>query len=206
MSDNIWNPVTPVAAALVAIADAAQITHTPTLPMVATDVQAAIDELLALKAAIAGQVFTGAISAPNLSGTNTGDVAVASSADVRAGVNNVKTISALALLAALGISASYTSANQVITSAGQLVLAHGLTRVPRIITCQLVCTTAEAGYALNEIVEITSNIGHVIKVDAANLTLRFSSVATVYTIPHATTGVATALTNANWRLVVRAFG
>lgn len=49
---------------------------------------------LSAYALLSGATFSGAISATNLSGTNTGDVAVATSAEIITGTDNVKTVSA----------------------------------------------------------------------------------------------------------------
>ena len=41
--------------------------------------------------------------------------------------------------------------------------------------------------------------------DATNINIRFGSATNVFSITHKTTGVLTAITNANWKFVVRAW-
>lgn len=106
----------------------------------------------------------------------------------------------------------YTSPQQAITSAGTLTLAHLLTSVPLIVTVTLHCVTGEAGYTAGQEFDAgffsydgTVERGCSVLKDATNLTVRFASPANVYFVPHATTGVATALTNANWTVIFKAF-
>lgn len=61
---------------------ATQVTNTPAGSLSSITVQGAVNELDSEKAAISGQVFTGAISATNLSGTNTGDQTITLTGDV----------------------------------------------------------------------------------------------------------------------------
>lgn len=109
-------------------------------------------------------------------------------------------------------SKSYASAQQTISQAGGLTLAHGLGAVPTLVTMELVCTYAggEAGYAQNQVVQLpaidyTSSQGVSTIKDATNLTIRFGNNANVFSIPHATTGTATTLTNSKWAPVFRAW-
>jgi hypothetical protein len=100
--------------------------------------------------------------------------------------------------------------DQTITSAGALTRAHSLGRTPKEVWWALVCQTDEAGYTAGQVIFYTptqvttvvgnTNGGHSVIVDGTNLTVRFGSSTSVYSAPHATTGVATDLTNANWKL------
>lgn len=97
-------------------------------------------------------------------------------------------------------------ADQVITSAAALTLAHGLSALPQRIDAFLVCQTNEAGYTAGQIVPtpigalITTGTGLSVIPDATNLVVRFGSPAAAFVAAHATTGVPTALTNASWKL------
>ena len=110
-------------------------------------------------------------------------------------------------------SKEYTSPQQTITAAGSLALAHGLPVKPKLIQLSLVCATGELGYTAGDEVflsggmatEATANRGVSIVPDTTNVNVRYGSAATVFVLPHKTTGVATAATNANWRLVIRAW-
>jgi hypothetical protein len=107
---------------------------------------------------------------------------------------------------------TYLSAAQTITSAGQLVLAHGLGAIPELISYRLTCVTAEAGYVAGNVIPVdftatsaTTDAINTAKIDATNITIRFSDATNCFAVGHATTGVLTALTNANWQLLVRAW-
>lgn len=104
------------------------------------------------------------------------------------------------------VSTLFTSADQTITAAGALTLAHSLGYAPTQVWFSLVNVTGEAGYTTGQVVQQggvtsgTANQGFSAIMDATNLTVRFGSAATTFTVPHATTGAATALTNANWTI------
>lgn len=105
----------------------------------------------------------------------------------------------------------YSSGSQTITSGGQIVLAHGLASQPKLVNLVLYCVTAEAGYTSGQEVWIsgagavtsTPRLTSVIA-DASNITIRYSDQTNAFVVAHATTGAATALTNANWRLRIKA--
>jgi hypothetical protein len=106
---------------------------------------------------------------------------------------------------------TFTSADQTITSAGALTLAHGLGATPDFIQVFLVCQTAQLNYAAGDIVLVNSsmdagnNNGITIVPDATNLNCRFGSAAAAFEALNKTTGAGGALTNANWkvRLIAR---
>ena len=110
-------------------------------------------------------------------------------------------------------SESFTSAEQTITSGGQLTIAHGLGVVPSLVQARLICNTAELGYAVNDeaMAPLTAqsdsavdNMGLSVVVDATNVVIRLGSlVTTSIHILNKTTGANSAATNANWKLVVR---
>jgi len=101
---------------------------------------------------------------------------------------------------------SYTSADQTITLAGLLTLAHSLGVAPKLISPRLKCTSTDAGFAVNDVVEINNSLnggGQAIYSDATNIYIRFSNNA--YNLPNKTTGINAALTSANWKLIMRAW-
>lgn len=106
---------------------------------------------------------------------------------------------------------SFTSTAQTITSGAQVVIAHGLGVVPKLIILELVNVTGEAGYTTGQIIPIgtfdmgSTDRGCTVLYDATNLNVRYSSAATVFAAPHATTGTTTALTNSSWTLRAKAF-
>lgn len=108
---------------------------------------------------------------------------------------------------------AFTSTGNSITSAGQLVLAHSLGVVPRLILFSLLNGTTDEGYAVNDILgpftmagDIAANGRGVSCVaDATNITLRFSSNSDVFGALNKTTGALVNLTNTSWTFEARAF-
>jgi len=107
---------------------------------------------------------------------------------------------------------SFESTVQVITSGGALVLAHGLGVEPRIVQFFLECTSAEDGYSIGDIIgaEFNSTLTALnryssSKIDATNITVRYSNATNVFVTCVASTGAAAPLTNTNWRLLARAY-
>ena len=113
----------------------------------------------------------------------------------------------------LGFSAYFESAEQTITSAGLLEIAHGLGREPILLWFILVCVTDEDGWVAGDKVHLGSVAGFGfsasrsfgVKCDTTHIRLKYGSNADVFDYVNFTTGVAVALTNANWRLVIRAW-
>lgn len=103
-------------------------------------------------------------------------------------------------------SKSFTSADQTITSAGALTIAHGLGTVPLIVQARLVCQTSENGYTAADVlvVDVTNalalNRGVSVVVDSTNLNVRYGSDAAAFSVLNKTTGTAATITNANWKL------
>ncbi|TIR24033.1 MAG: hypothetical protein E5X34_13340 [Mesorhizobium sp.] len=117
---------------------------------------------------------------------------------------------AAALLASsLKLQLFYESAQQTITNAGQLILAHGLGIKPKIVTAVLVCQTAELGYSVGDeaFIAVANMFGTPKGLscvpDATNLTVRYGSGG--LELLNKTTGNSTAITNANWKFVIRAW-
>lgn len=107
---------------------------------------------------------------------------------------------------------AFTSTEQTITAAGALTLAHGLSAEPSLIQLYLVNVTAEHGYSSGDKVLINpilsdgaTSRGIVIVPDATNINVRFGNNGNSYTVLSKADGTGQAITNANWRLVVRAW-
>jgi hypothetical protein len=112
---------------------------------------------------------------------------------------------------AIAFQGAYESAEQTITAAGGLTLAHGLGRQPRLVVPWLRCKTAEHGYAPND--ELALNPTGMISgdarslaivPDATNVFVRFGNSGG-FNIPNKSTGATGTTTAANWRLVIRAY-
>ncbi|CDZ55063.1 hypothetical protein [Neorhizobium galegae] len=108
------------------------------------------------------------------------------------------------------VQAPFVSTQQVITSGGLLTLAHGLSATPTIFQFDLVCATTEANYSPPNVVPLVgmdmgdTSRGAAVTADATNIYVRYGSAASVFVLPNKTTGTGAALTNGNWRLIVRA--
>lgn len=103
-------------------------------------------------------------------------------------------------------STLFTSADQTITTAGALTLAHGLGTTPKFILGTLVCTTGEFNYTAGDTLPIAfpcqrqTNDGASVVPDATNLNVRFGSAGQVFGGLDKTTGAAVSFTNANWNI------
>lgn len=109
------------------------------------------------------------------------------------------------------LTAIFTSTDQTITAAGQLILAHGLSGTPLIIIPVLVNQVADLNYSAGDLVQVgydgdsTNNRGLGLNSDATNITLRYGSSSGSFTVVNKTTGVRAAITNANWKLRILAY-
>lgn len=104
----------------------------------------------------------------------------------------------------------YESAEQTITSAGSLQLTHSLGAEPLFIQCFLVCKTTQGNYSVDDKVFIETHgsgfsYGLSIVPDSTYLNVRFCNVAGAFNIVNKTTGAMFQITNANWKLIVRAW-
>lgn len=167
-----------------------------------------------------GNLTTNTINGSSLSvsGAVTGASAsgawIASVAEAQAGTDNTQIMTPLRTaqyVTNLLATQKYVSPEQTITSGGLLTLAHGLGAVPSLVTLELVCKTAEGGYAVGDRqpTEFAQTGGGTIinsaVVNATNVRVRFSSNANCFTAANFGTGNPITLTNANWKLVVRAW-
>lgn len=104
----------------------------------------------------------------------------------------------------------YTSSQLTISNAGGGTLGHGLATAPTLIEVFLVCITAEQGYSIGETIVWgtfwqSQERGLALSYDTTNLYYRYVAQATPFSYVHKTTGASAALTNANWRVVIRAW-
>lgn len=104
----------------------------------------------------------------------------------------------------------FESAEQTITAAGALTLAHSLGVTPDRFAAYLVNQTAEIGYQPGAPVWISiggagTNRGMAVTADAFNIYIRYGSDANTFELLGATSGSTTSITNGRWRLVIKAF-
>ena len=110
------------------------------------------------------------------------------------------------------LTQSFTSAEQVISVAGGLSLAHGLPATPYLIMPYLICKTAELGYSIGDEVLInpagndpngTVERGISIVPDGTNVNVRYGAATFVIGIMRKDTGQSANITLANWKLIIR---
>lgn len=133
--------------------------------------------------------------------------------DISGGADNKATAQSIANLApAPEITASFTSAEQTITAAGPLTLAHSLSAAPVFVQVRLKCTTAEFNYSVGDEIIANSHMqssgtgrGVSVVPDATNLNIRYGSFANTFSVLNKTTGAEGNITNASWKMIVRAW-
>lgn len=114
-------------------------------------------------------------------------------------------------------SASYDSGDQTISTSGQLVLAHGLGAVPKMVMFTAKCTTGELGFSIGDELYLggsgnayngagsSNRQGFSATLDATNITIRFSDETAALGSIRKDTGDFSGMTNTNWAFVVRAY-
>lgn len=119
--------------------------------------------------------------------------------------------------AGVAFSKSFVSPEQTITAGGTVSITHGLGEAPKLIQAELICKTAEHGYAVGDRVVINpainpanasgSQYGHSLILNSTSIVVRYGTGGSgiSYVITNALTGAGAGLLNANWRLVVRAY-
>jgi hypothetical protein len=86
-------------------------------------------------------------------------------------------------------------------------VAHGLGARPKLFTIVLRCVTGEAGFSANDEVQVIQTVPGIsvisLSADATNVIIGYTGANTQ--VLHKTTQVATTITSASWRFVVRAW-
>jgi hypothetical protein len=168
-------------------------------------------------AGTASAAFTALKQASTTSAT--GVVEKATTAEAEAGTAADKFPDVVGVKAAIEalspFSLEFTSTGQTITSAGSLVLAHGLAVIPKLIQSYLKCTSAENGYSIgDEVVQwlshrdaatVSAPRGFSLVIDDTNLNIRFGDATKAFSVINKSDGSAADLTNSSWELYVRAW-
>jgi hypothetical protein len=133
---------------------------------------------------------------------------LATSVEVQTGTSSTKAIPPASLKSSQGFTNYFQSSQQTITSAGALTIAHGLGRKPILVLPFLNCTTADAGYSVNDELLMSggdngNNRSSSFVCDSVNINVRFSSTASSFVSANKADGVAQALVNASWKLTIR---
>jgi hypothetical protein len=135
----------------------------------------------------------------------------ATTAEVKTGADSTKPVTPSTLLLAVGFSAYAQTADQTITQAGALTIAHGLGRIPVLMHGFLRCVTTEANYAVGDIVPVplgsmgAAVYSATVVPDATNLNVRYANNATPFYVIDKTTGSPAGITPAKWSFFLRAF-
>lgn len=112
-----------------------------------------------------------------------------------------------------GFSKEYVSPEQTIVAGGLLTLAHGLGSKPKLVTGTLVNVTTDGNYVPGDEVQVTLDNqgtnsltwGASVVTTATDLQVRPSATAGSFILLNKTATSAFQITNANWRLIVRAW-
>ena len=109
---------------------------------------------------------------------------------------------------------TFESDELTISANGTGAIPHGKSVAPFSIAVSLVCKTAESGYAIGDVVNImtaylptdVSGRGVAIKFDSTNISYKFNSNTNpmTFTIINFSTGGVDNVTNANWKMVIKA--
>lgn len=111
----------------------------------------------------------------------------------------------------------YDSGEQTISTSGQLVLAHGLGAVPKMVMFTAKCTTGELGFSVGDELYLggsgnayngagsSNRQGFSATLDATNITIRFSDETAALGTIRKDTGDFGGMTNSNWSFIARAY-
>lgn len=141
-----------------------------------------------------------------------GTLRVADAATVTAGTDDLEAITSKKLREQGRLQRFFDSGQITITAAAGATVAHGLGQIPRLITAELVCINTSDGYTSGQVVPVYINLqalgasrGVAIASDAINIIYRFGNTSTTFSLINLATGADVAVTNADWRLVIRAW-
>ena len=169
----------------------------------------------ASKTAAAGSASAAAASAGNAAASEANAAMILANSVQKTGAQTMDgPLAVTGGITSIPFNKEYVSAEQVITSGGPLTLTHGLGVKPKLVTAELVCKTAQLGYAVGDVVLVAVGQQSTNLVDGSGLSIiptsteikvRYGNEVAVFIINVANTGAGSGITNANWRLVVRAW-
>lgn len=139
----------------------------------------------------------------------------ASTAVTKTGTSTTTYVTPAGLLGAIGFSADFVSSDQTITAAGALTIAHGLGRAPLFVQVALICQSSDVGYTTGMVVpypigqrstDSVNNYGVTVVTDSTNLSVRYGSISTVFSIMNFSNGDAANIDPTKWKVRFYAFG
>lgn len=109
--------------------------------------------------------------------------------------------------------APYDSGEQAITSGGLLNLSHPLGVIPKFYTIGLVCKVAEFGFSVGDIIWMPLGMASTTAADRGIsllatdtlISFMYGTATAVFAVHNRSTRVSVALTNASWRMILRAY-
>jgi hypothetical protein len=134
-------------------------------------------------------------------------IVLATTGEAQAGVNDTKYMSPLKSRQAY-LALRFTSTDLTMTAGGLLTVAHGLGVVPKRVYLTLKCVTADATYAVNDLIEVggqdegsSQSAGTNVRKDATNVYVRVGGNGMLLLN---TSGSGFNIVLANYRLIVTA--
>lgn len=135
-----------------------------------------------------------------------GIVQLATIAEMQTGIDSAKTPTPSAIKGAIGYSNMYESAEQGFTSSSGITLTHSLGVVPRKVSLELVCKTANAGYAIGDKISYDgSGISFNNGLSLFYNTTQIGAAIGALVVINKTTFAQTGITTSSWRIVLRAW-
>lgn len=150
----------------------------------------------------------------DLSANRTITVPKASQAEAEAGADDTKAMTPLTTRQALDAAGAPFEATGLAMSQGGIIhtLAHGLGVVPARLQLLLTCQTAENGFEVGDVVDLSSSLIHTTATSnsglislVSNTQIRIVSSNTSFQLYNRSTGASFSITNASWTLTVRAW-
>jgi hypothetical protein len=103
----------------------------------------------------------------------------------------------------------FVSAEQTITSAGLLTLAHGFGIDLKTFQLFIICTSAEMDYSIDDVIAVSlgsyGSKAQGVWSDSTNIYFRFHNGPNTFGGVNKTTGAQVQFTNTKWKLIVRAY-
>jgi len=151
----------------------------------------------------------------SVTGVTTAEIAAATlvtaSETIASNINDTTLPTSAAVYDALPFKKSFTSTDQTITPAGLVTLAHGLGAVPTLLQFFIKCTSADGGFAVNDLVVAAMNNStgaarnNSCYVDSTNINVRYSDTSAPFTTANKSTGASVTLDPTKWVLIVKAW-